>query len=116
MGKYPGFYTTQDVSRCECREASAILRRCGVPRKVRQEIISMIKEAWFQFSEYNRFWNDYIKYLKEIWDIDINELKYTKGYFRWKAVYSKSPIIKFVGMSLYGVDKNTDLRKAIRGK
>ena len=127
MGKYPGFYTTQDVSRCECREASALLRRCGVPRKVRQEIISMIKEAWFQFSESNRFWNDYTEYMKEIWDIDINEPKYMKGYFRWEAVYystvsppilllNKSPFMRMIGQSIYGVDKNTDLRKAIRGK
>ena len=66
-------------------------------------------------------------YLKEIWDIDINEPKYMKGYFRWEAVHystvaspilllNKSPFMRMIGQSIYGVDKNTDLRKAIRGK
>ena len=114
MGKYPGYYTTQDVSKCECREASHILRKFGVPRKARKHIISMIKEPWFQFGQSNKFHSDYSKYLKEIWDIDLDDPKYIRGYFSRECMNAKGSFMKFIGKAVYGVDKNSDLRKLIR--
>ena len=114
MGKYPGYYTTQDVSKCECREASHILRKCRVPRKIRKHIISMIKEPWFQLSETFRFQSSFEKYLKEIWDIDLNDPKYIKGYFRWECMNAKGSFMKFIGKAFYGVDESTDLRIMLR--
>lgn len=116
MGKYPGYFTTKDVCECECREASHLMRRYNVPRSLRKRIIEMIREPWYRLSDTFRFQNSFENYMKEIWDIDLTDPKYVKGYFRWDCIKSKSPFMRFIGKTIYGVDKNTDLRLLIRGE
>ena len=116
MGKYSGYFTTKDVCECECKEASHLMRKHNVPRSLRKKIISMIREPWFRLSDTYRFHSDFDKYLKEIWDIDLSDPKYIKGYFRWECIRSESPFMRFIGKTIYDVNKNTDLRRVIRGE
>ncbi len=74
MAKYGPGLTIKDVCKLECREARQILRSYHVNHDDRAEIISMIKEAYFQFQQSNDFNKTFIQFVCKQFNISVDDL------------------------------------------